>query len=276
MRKSYYSFLTCLFFVVCSAFLIEKPASLMNDYKNHSFAAGEELNYQINFGFLKAGEGKMVTQDKIFKVRGRPCFKIDFYGKTTGAASWVSKVNNNWGAYIDAVDVKPHISYRNIHEGDYRKKEIAEFNYQQNVIHYKDLDLETGKVKDSENIQTPEQQIFDMICGMAYIRNYDFKKLQPADTLNFKAFLEDSIYDFKIVYYGKDKVKTKAGDFNAHMFKPVMPENKIFRGKQPVTVWFSDDKNHIPVRIDADFVVGSGKCILTDYKNLKSKPNILN
>lgn len=274
MKKPCYFFLIALF-IVCSAFLTEKPASFLNDYNNFSFTTGEELNYQINFGFFKAGEGKMIIQNKIFNVRGRPCFKIDFYGKTTGAASWLSEVNDNWGAYIDAVEIKPHVSYRNIHEGNYRKKEIAEFNHQQNFIHYKELDIETEKVKDTEKIQAPEQ-IFDMICGMAYLRNYDFNSLQPADTLNFKAFLEDSIYDFKIVYYGKDKVKTQAGKFNAHMFKPIMPENKMFRGRQPVTVWFSDDENRIPVRIDADFVVGSGRCSLTDYKNLKSKPNLLN
>lgn len=261
-------------FIVCSAFLANNASFHAEDFDDYSFSTGEILDYHINFGFLKAGEGQMVIHDEIYQVKGNPCFKIDFYGKTTGAASWVSQVNDNWGAYIDAVEIKPHLTYRNIQEGNYRKKEIAEFNYKQNVIHYKELDFNTGKVKGTEEIKASDQ-IFDLICGMAYLRNYDFNTLSIGDTVSFKAFLEDTVYDFNIVYYGKEQVKTKVGKFNAHVLRPIMPENKMFSGTQPVTVWFSDDKNHIPVRIDADFVIGKGKCVLSDFKNLKNKPNLL-
>lgn len=261
-------------FIVCSAFLVNNASFHAEDFDDYSFSTGEILDYHINFGFLKAGEGQMVIHDEIYQVKGNPCFKIDFYGKTTGAASWVSEVNDNWGAYIDAVEIKPHLTYRNIQEGNYRKKEIAEFNYKQNVIHYKELDFNTGKVKGTEEIKASDQ-IFDLICGMAYLRNYDFNTLSIGDTVNFNAFLEDTVYDFNIVYYGKEQVKTKVGKFNAHVLRPIMPENKMFSGTQPVTVWFSDDKNHIPVRIDADFVIGKGKCVLSDFKNIKNKPNLL-
>ncbi len=264
---------------ISSAFLLEKPFvspfSAHNRVENLSFATGEVLDYNINFGFLKAGEGKMVIQEEMYQVKGTPCYKIDFFGKTTGAAAWIADVDNNWGAYVDAVELKPHLTYRNIQEGKYRKREVAEFDYPQHLIHYKELDFETGEVKENEKIKATGQ-IFDMICGMAYLRNYDFDALHQGDTISFKAFLEDTLYDFNIVYHGKEKVKTKVGKFRAHVLKPIMPENKLFSGTQPITVWFSDDENQIPVRIDADFAVGNGKCILTDYKNLKSKPNLVN
>lgn len=248
---------------------------LSSAIEKHSFTRGEELNYQINFGFLKAGEAKMTIEDRLYQVKGNPCFKIDFYGKTTGAASWIADVDDNWGAYVDAVDLKPHISYRNIHENNYRKKEVAEFNHNKNLIHYKDLNVHTGEVKSSEVIQATND-IFDIICGMAYLRNYDMNSMAIGDTLKLDAFMEDTIYNFRIVYYGKDKVKTKAGDFRAHVLRPIMPENKLFSGNQPITVWFSDDANQIPVRMDADFVIGKGKCMLSDYHNLKNELNVLN
>lgn len=259
--------------IICSA-LLDKPSDHANGFDQLSFSAGEVLDYQINFGFLKAGEGKMVIQDKIHQVKGNPCFKIDLYGKTTGAASWLAKVDNNWGAYVDAVEIKPHLTYRNIQEGNYRKKEVAEFNYKHNMIQYSELDFKTGRIKETDKIKATHQ-IFDLIGGMAYLRNYDFHQLAIGDTVAFKAFLEDTVYDFNIVYYGKEEVKTKVGRFNAHVLRPIMPPNKMFSGTQPITIWFSDDQNHIPVRIDADFVIGNVKCMLSDFKNLKNKPNLL-
>ncbi len=258
--------------VCCTAFVTDHLNSAIEE---HSFAQGEELNYQVNFGFIKAGEGRMVIEDKLYQIKGNPCFKIDFYGKTTGAVSWLASVDDNWGAYVDAVDLRPHISYRNISENNYHKKEIAEFNHHNNLIHYQNLDVQTGEVKSSEYIQATNK-IFDIICGMAYLRNTNMNHLNVGDTLKMNAFMKDTIYNFQIVYYGKEKIKTKAGRFKAHILKPIMPENKLFSGTEPITVWFSDDDNQIPVRMDADFVVGKGKCMLSGYHNVKNELNVSN
>ena len=59
------------------------------------------------------------------------------------------------------------------------------------------------------------------------------------------------------------------------MFKPVMPKNKVFDGENSVTAWFSDDKNRIPVKINASMFIGSAGVELTGYSGLKNPLNLV-
>jgi hypothetical protein len=44
----------------------------------------------------------------------------------------------------------------------------------------------------------------------------------------------------------------------------------VFKQEEDLTVWISDDANHVPVRAQADILVGSIKMDLTAVKNLSS------
>jgi hypothetical protein len=55
----------------------------------------------------------------------------------------------------------------------------------------------------------------------------------------------------------------------------MMPENKVFDGPNSITAYFSDDKNRIPVKIEAKMYVGSAGVELTGYSNLRNHPNIV-
>jgi hypothetical protein len=43
----------------------------------------------------------------------------------------------------------------------------------------------------------------------------------------------------------------------------------IFEGGEKMTVWISDDANHIPVRVESPLVVGSVKIDMMGYNNLR-------
>ena len=46
--------------------------------------------------------------------------------------------------------------------------------------------------------------------------------------------------------------------------------DRVFKNKDAMTVWVTDDLNHIPVRIQTDIRVGSLKVDLKQYENLKN------
>jgi hypothetical protein len=54
-----------------------------------------------------------------------------------------------------------------------------------------------------------------------------------------------------------------------------MPENSLFKGKDSITAWFSDDKNRIPIKVSADMFIGSAGVELTSYKGLKNPLNLV-
>jgi hypothetical protein len=70
-------------------------------------------------------------------------------------------------------------------------------------------------------------------------------------------------------YLGKETIKTKYGKFKAIKFKPLLIKGTIFEGGEKMTVWVSDDKNHIPLRIESPISVGSVKIDMISYRNLR-------
>ena len=61
----------------------------------------------------------------------------------------------------------------------------------------------------------------------------------------------------------------------ALVFSPVMPKNKLFEGEDSIVAYFSDDKNRIPLKIDAKMFIGSAGVELVSYSGLKNPLNIV-
>lgn len=71
-----------------------------------------------------------------------------------------------------------------------------------------------------------------------------------------------------MVYEGKEIVEIKLGKFRCLRFKPGMATGEVFSNKYPVTLWVTDDKNHVPVLVNAAIIVGSIKAELKEYEGL--------
>ena len=56
-------------------------------------------------------------------------------------------------------------------------------------------------------------------------------------------------------------------------FRPLVQSGRVFEEQESVTLWVSDDKNRLPVRLQADILVGSIKADLENFKNLKGIAN---
>ncbi|MEJ2005870.1 MAG: DUF3108 domain-containing protein, partial [Cyclobacteriaceae bacterium] len=199
--------------------------------EQQSFQPGEELTYRVSFGFIGIGDARMVIDERIRNINDRPVYKVDVYGKTTGMVDWVAQVDDHWGSYVDTAALLPHISYRNIREGNYRKNEISSFDHNSGRIETKTLDQETGRYKPPKIFESKLEQVRDMLSGYLYLRSVDFSRMNPGDHIQVNGFLEDKFYPMKLVFDGYEKIRTKAGKFRAIRLIPIMPEDGIFDGK---------------------------------------------
>lgn len=253
---------------------IQQDSHRYERVKNDSFKKGEVLEFKMNYGFISIGKGSARIHPNYFKMNDRDCFKVDVYGKTVGVVDWIADVDDHWGAYIDTVALVPHQFYRRIRENNYKKDEWTNFDQQNGKIEVKVLDNKTGKLREPKYYDAPNT-IRDMIAGFLYLRTLDLSRTKVGDTLKISGFFEDTFYTMKILYQGKDVVKTKAGKFRAIKLIPIMPDNKVFDGENSVTAWFSDDGNRIPVKISADMFIGSAGVELTGYSGLKKPVNVI-
>ena len=244
--------------------------------KNDSFSRGEQLHYKMSYGILNIGKGTVKIHENFYWVNDRQCYKLDIFGKTVGLVDWVADVDDQWGAYIDTAAIVPHIAYRKIREGKYRKDEITNFDHEQRKIEVKQIDQKTGKYKEPKYYDYDKQaQMRDMIGGFLYLRTVDLSNTNVGDSIQIKGFFEDEFYKMNIIYQGKATIRTKVGKVRCLVFKPVMPDNKVFDGENSITAWFSDDKNRVPVKVSAKMFIGSAGVELTSYGALRNPLNIV-
>jgi hypothetical protein len=256
-----------------SAFTAERK-DIYPVLKNPSFMKGEVLEYKMSYGIFNVGKGTTRIDKQYYRINNRDCFKVDVYGKTVGMVDWVADINDQWGAYIDTAALVPHVAYRKIREGKYKKDEVINFDHVNGKIEAKVFSHKTGKFKAPVYYDAP-RQVRDLISGFMYLRTQDLSKVKVGDTVHVAGFFEDTFYVLDIVYKGKEILKTKAGKFNSLVFKPLMPENSLFKGKDSITAWFSDDKNRIPLQVSANMFIGSAGVELTSYSGLKNPVNLV-
>ena len=75
-------------------------------------------------------------------------------------------------------------------------------------------------------------------------------------------------------FLGKEILETKFGDVECLKFRPYVQSGRVFKEQESVNLWISNDKNKLPVRLQADLAVGSIKCDLENFKNLNNPFNI--
>lgn len=108
-----------------------------------------------------------------------------------------------------------------------------------------------------------------MVSGYYFLRLQKYNNLKKYDTIRLMGIFEAKTYNFKVIYLGKERIKTEFGKANTFVISPIMPENKLFSGKNPIRMWISDDMNRIPLKIEAELLVGSLDMDIESYKGLK-------
>ena len=241
-------------------------AGTSNGYRtlpSNAFGAGEKITYRVHYGFVTAGEAELLIDKKIHMINNRPSYRIDIKGRTTGLADKLYNVKDNWGTYMDTAAVVPHRFYRHIREGKYRKNEVVNFHQlnKKAVVHRYSKD---GKELESSETYEVPVYVQDLVSGYYYMRTLDYTNVKPGEILKVQAFFDDEVYDFKVRFIGREKVKTELGRLDALVMAPILPENSLFKGDNAVKLWLSDDQHKIPLKIKADMLVGA---IEVDIRN---------
>src|SRR4030042_2531366 len=232
--------------------------------KFKSYHSGEQLRYTIRYGFVHGGEAS--TTLKLLDYDGKTLFHARVLAQSTGIADKLFSVTDIYESYFDPHTCLPHKTIRNIKEGNYRYY---------NEVFYKHEDS-TLYSQRSDSIFKVPANILDMVSTLYYIRSIDLEKLNKGDAIEVITFFSDEIFPFKIRYSGKEEVKTKFGKVNCFRFDPVVEPGRIFKSEDDMTIWISDDENFLPVLVKFDMLVGSIKCELDGFTNLKYEFNTSN
>ena len=233
-----------------------------NDFcgiRNTTFKSGEVLTFKVFYTlagvYVAAGEATFTTT--LTRMNNKPVYHITGDGKTYSFYDNFFKVRDKYETFIDTATLQPYRFIRNVYEGGYKKYENVTFN------------KTTNSAITNQGVYKVPECVQDVLSAVYYSRNIDFNKHKTGDKINFSMFLDNEVYQMYLRYLGKETIKTKYGKFRAIKFKPLLIKGTIFEGGEKMTVWVSDDKNHIPIRIESPISVGSVKIDMISYRNLR-------
>ena len=230
-----------------------------------AFGAGEKITYTVFYNviglYINAGTATFTTLQE--KYNNDDVYHVIGEGTTNSKYDWIFKVRDRYESYFDTDNLRPVKFIRNISEGGYKKYEEATFNDKANTV-----------VTNKGVFKVPHQ-VQDLISSLYYARNIDYSQYKAGDKIPFNMFLDNEVYNMYIRYLGKERIKTKFGTFEAIKLKPLLLKGHTFNGGEQMTIWVTNDSNHIPVRVESPISVGTVKVDLMQYQFLRHPLNSL-
>jgi hypothetical protein len=238
----------------------EPGSEFCGGIRNHAFQAGEVLRYRVNYGvaglrLTTGGDASFTTT--LEKFQGKEVYHLVGEGKTTPFYDKFFKVRDKYESYVDTATLQPYKFLRDVNEGGYKTYENVSF-----IKAAHTAGTNTGVYNVPDCIQ-------DVLSAIFYARNIDFNRYKPNDKIPFDMFLDRQVYHLYIRYLGKETIRTSYGKFRTIKFRPLLVKGTMFEGGEKMTVWVSDDPNHIAVRIESPITVGKVSVDMSYYRNLR-------
>ena len=231
--------------------------------QDRAYGDGEYFKFRVHYGFLTAGYATLEVGNEV--LNGKEVFHVKGYGKTTGISRAFFKVEDDYQSYIDKKTDVPYRFIRNIDEGGHTKDIQIDFDHEQGRAL-----VNNKKHKTQEWLNFPSDAQ-DMVSAFYYLRNrLDVSNIKKGETIDMNMFFDKENYKFKLKFLGREVIRTKFGKVPTLKFRPYVQSGRVFKEKESLTVWVTDDQNKMPVLIKADLVVGSLKASLSEFKGLKN------
>lgn len=226
--------------------------------ENKAFSVGEQLFFDVRYGFITAGIAIMKIPEYEF-FRGRKCYKVEFYVNSLPFFSTFYKVEDKYISLIDVDGLFPWRFEQRIREGGYKRDFSAEFDPIDSLV----ITTE-GKYK-------IEPFVHDIVSAFYYTRTLDFSNMKPGQKIQLKNFYKDTTYTLEVKFKGRQKISVKAGTFNCIIVEPIIKEGGLFKSEGTLFIWLTDDKNKIPVMVKSKILIGSITAELTEIAGIESK-----
>ncbi len=240
--------------------------TLSQGQKLDNIQSGEVLNYRIHYGILNAGTATLTTLKTNYM--GQPHFYVKGYGRTTGAVRAFFKVEDNYESFINYKTGLPSYYVRNVQEGGYTQHLQTVFNHTNQTL------ILTNKKKSTSEVLKSVKGVQDMLSAFYYLRSLDPGELKVGTVKKLNVWIDDELFPFQLKVAGTEDIKTKFGTINCLKIIPQVISGRVFKDKEGVTLYVSNDRNFVPVSIKAELAVGSLKASLDSYKNVKYPLNI--
>ena len=247
--------------VLFSLSVFSNPEKEFRIVNNIPFVRGERLEFVLSYSFINCAKIVMEITDEKKEFRNRPTYHMIGTGKTLGGFNWLFKVDDRYESYMDDQAMIPWYAVRKVDEDGFKMHQSISYLQHKNVAK-----IEGKEYSIDENAQ-------DLLGAFYYCRTMDFSKAKPGDIFTIPTFFDFENHNLQVKFLGKEEISTSFGKFNTLKFMPIVQEGRVFKEKEDMNIWLSDDENKVPIRLKTDLLFGHLKADLVVAKNLKKPLN---
>jgi Protein of unknown function (DUF3108) len=211
------------------------------------FSVGERLEYDVKFGVLKVGSGRMEVLG-VETVRGREAWHTSF---TVRGGTFFYKVNDKLESWIDTETFASLRHLQDLQEGK-RDRERRYEIYPDRLVYTEN---------EGEERPTPRDPLDDG-SFLYFIRTMP---LSVGQTYDFPRYFKPDRNPVRVRVLRKESVKVPAGRFDAIVLQPIIKSKGIFSENGRAEIWLSDDDRRIMLQLKSSLSFGTLNLYLKSY-----------
>lgn len=210
-----------------------------------TFTSGETLDFNLAWLGLTGGSMRMTIAPQ---PGDGTHYRITFIAVSSKSFARIFKVRDEIQSYVNRSDFSTVRFEKHLSERGRRKDDSTIIDERRKVA------TRRRPNKDTEVISVPNP-VFDPVSLVYHLRTLD---LTPGKTHRFEVFADGKVYTLVATVGARESLETPAGTFNTVAVEPKMIGGGLFRDEDSrLTIWYTDDDKHIPVRIRSEVKVGT-------------------
>ncbi len=218
--------------------------------ENVAFGVNEKFTYEINYGFINAG-GATMEVARLIEYNGRPCYQTVTRAFSNSFFSNFFKVDDRVESIIDALGIFTWRFEKNLREGNYRSDRRYNFDQHQNIV-----------FSDKDTVEVAPY-VQDALSVLYFVRT---QQLEVGKSVYVENFTDGKKYPLEVRVLRKEEVSVPAGTFDCVVVEPLLQSVGVFKHEGKLTVWLTDDRLKMPVRMKSKVLVGSIAAELSDFQ----------
>ncbi len=214
------------------------------------FLAGEDLAYDVRFGAIRVGSGRMRVLG-IESIRDRMAWHVRF---TVSGGTFFYKVNDVYESWMDVMTLNSLRYVQDTDQGSRERERIFEI-FPERAIFQEVF----KKNRELPSVSNP----LDDGSFLFYIRTVP---LEVGKTYEFNRYFKPERNPVTIRVLRRERIKVPAGTFNAIVLQPIIKTSGIFSEGGQAEIWLTDDDKRMMLQMKSRLSFGSLNLYLRSYK----------
>lgn len=234
---------------------------------NEAFQSGEHVMYDLYFNWKfiwkKVGLASLTTNATTY--RSQPAFRFNLLSVGSKSSDFFFKMRDTLTCYVSE-RLEPLYFRKAAEEGKRHTVDEAWFSYADGVSHVKQRRTWYSPQREPQEMEYEDSRcIFDMLSILAQARSYDPADYKVGDKILFPMATGRRVEEQTLIYRGKENVEAN-NDTTYRCLVFSFVEYKKGKEREVITFFVSDDKNHLPIRLDMYLNFGAAKAFLKSVR----------